>query len=261
MSLFQNQLMSRRRAIAGLLGTFALLGTESAGSAQADRPAPVDLGHGLEIRDYRLFPTEDVMRFLVEIHNTTATAVDTPSVGVVLPHLNADENFGWAIPMQPTIHPQSSSGLIGVAPTSLDADSKWGTPLWELCSELTHQSSAILLDVDVTFTHTLDIRSPSQVLATIDVSNHGPPLSTRVTILGLVRDHFGRIAGGTVPIYLNSVEPGESRELGVPISPTLNYTANPVPLLSAKEGVSVDFSLQPWPSQYPDSCAPVMPWS
>lgn len=74
MSILSNKPLSRRNVIAGALTSLAMLRAGNAGASQVERPAPVDLGHGLEIRDYRLFPTKDVMRFIVEIRDITDTA-------------------------------------------------------------------------------------------------------------------------------------------------------------------------------------------
>src|SRR5690606_32328769 len=62
--------ISRRGLLAGLVASAVVLRGVGTAATESKPISPIDLGDGLEIRDYRLFPTKDLMRFIVEIHNT-----------------------------------------------------------------------------------------------------------------------------------------------------------------------------------------------
>lgn len=258
MSLFQNQPVSRRSAIAGLLGTAALLRTGSVGSAPVDRPAPIDLGHGLEIRDYRLFPTDDVMRFIVEIHNTTDTAVDTPTVGVVLPHFD-EGNFGWANPVSPVLHPHASDCLIGVAPDALASNMDWSIPEWAICGEIETAYAERLDDVDIEYSYTLDFRSSTHLHIPVEFTNHSHVVARNVVIQGIVRDIDDRLCGATMPLRLADVAPGQSAQNAFNIAADREYHANPFVLIDTVAGIGFDFKTQPSPPIVNNGCSLLMP--
>src|SRR5699024_8844280 len=156
------------------------------------------------------------------------------------------------------LHPKSSSGLIGVAPTGIDNDDGWGDPEWWLCNDIQMEKANKLSAWDVEFDYSLRMLADNDVVAGVQVTNNGRRIPTTVTVLGLVRDSDHRISGVTVPLYLNSVQPGETSELPVRFGPTVDYIANPKDMINADEGVSVDFTLQPWPSGINPGCSPVM---
>lgn len=255
------RLVSRRSFLTGIASAAAISYRVSFCAESSDTSSLSALPSGIEVVDYRLFRSRGVDRFLVEVFNSTGMAVDTPSLGIVLPHLGSDENFGWAIPMQEVLHPHSSAGLIGVAPSGIHSDEDWGSPEWIICNEVESTKAERISSWDLEIDHTLSILGNNDVLANITLTNHGKPLPITVTVLGLVRDGERRISGVTVPLYLNSIKPGETSELPVRFGPTLDYVANPKAMINTDEGVSVDFSFQPWPSEINPGCSPVMKWN
>lgn len=162
---------SRRDLLVGLFASLATLCCTGAAANQTKPRGPIDLGNGLQIRDYRLFPTQDVMRFIVEIHNTTDAAVDTPTVGAVLPHLD-DYNFGWAIPVSPVLHPHMSDCLIGVAPEAVKTDEDCRTPDWMLCSGIESYMAVSIQDWQYELSHSIEILSDTHMRTTVEVTNH-----------------------------------------------------------------------------------------
>lgn len=260
MSTFGNNLTTRRTAIASAITSLAMLGSGKSTARQTDRPAPVDLGHGLEIRDYRLFPTEDVMRFIVEIHNTTDTAVDTPTVGVVLPHFD-DDNFAWANPVSQVLHPHTSECLIGVAPTALTSDDGWGSTEWMLC-EVVHSTLAEkLARWSVNFTFELAVLGPKHARALYDVANNGNKRLRDLYIQGTVWDQEERVCGLLLPSSVHFMEPRSRSEQLINLHPRAIYTSNPFVLIDSVEGISFTCTLQPSQQPVNRSCPAVMPWN
>ncbi|MCA9832436.1 MAG: hypothetical protein KC435_00655 [Thermomicrobiales bacterium] len=257
MSVWCNNRLSRRALLSGI----ATAGVIVTARAQGTTPVPTyDLGNGLQVRDYRLFPTKDVTRFIAEIHNTTESFVDTPAVGVILPHLSADGNYGWGTPLQPVIHPQSSMGIIGVAPTGLMTDSGWGEPTWELCGDVQTKLSD-KFDPDVlSLESTLSITSDTAAKVLTTAANLTDTQQRNLTLQGLVRDADGRICGGTLTSILR-LEPAATREINTNITARQNYIANPFTLIPSTDGMSVEMLLQPRTAMMNPGCEIVMPWN
>lgn len=259
MSIIGNKPITRRTAIAGAVSSWAILRASTGIARQADRPAPYDLGHGLEIRDYRLFPTEDVMRFIVEIHNTSDTTVDTPTVGVVLPHLD-DDNYGWANPIAGVIHPQSSQGLIGVAPSTLTSDQYWGAPSWVLCDELQADSADAMQDWDVEITWDFRIRDAADAVSKLIITNRGNSPTGPASVQGLVWDQDGRLCGASSNVLIPRLIAGEVWETWAHVWSFLEYVANPFALIDHVENLEVNYSLQPRTAGTNKGCSTVLPW-
>lgn len=253
----RNNQLSRRAFLAGISAGLVIAGA----SAQEATPAPTfDLGNGLEVRDYRLFPTTDVMRFIAEIHNTTDSFLDTPAVGVILPHLPKESNFGWAAPMQPVIYPQSSMGVIGVAPAGVRSDSDWGEPNWMLCADVQTSVSGKfdpdILSLDSTFSITNETSAKVVTTAT----NLTDSLQRSLTLQGLVWDADGRLCGGTLTSIFR-LDAGASREVNINITAKQDYIANPFTLIPSTAGMSLTMTLQPRTSAMNPGCEIVMPWN
>lgn len=265
MHLLRNNVLSRRNLVAGMLGFSVISPSETFAARQTNRPASVDVGGGMEIRDYRLFPTKDVMRFIVEIHNTTDTAVDTPAMGVVLPH-QRDDNWGWAGPASQVLNPHSSDCLIGIAPAALVSDADWGKPDWILCNDIkTHRASS-RPDWNIEVTHRIEISDSRNAQVTFEITNRNDHKSTGwFHLQGLVRDQDDRLCGAlrtwSIPWAMRELGPGEQITGGSALNPGADYIANPFPLLETVEGITVDFSVQRQIPVINPSCSAVMPWN
>lgn len=253
--------ITRRLLLAGLSAPFVLLRDASAVMNQPASDVPIDLGHGLEIRDFRLFPTTDVMRFIVEIHNTTDTPIDTPSVGVVLPHLPADSSFGVANPVAAVLHPGTSGCLIGVAPMGLTSDLNWSEPTWTLCGETQTINAMRLTGWDFSFSAIVHAIYPTHAIVDLEIENISAKRSTGLCAKGIVRDQNNRICGGVGPYLLDGVEPSERFSTELYIYPEIEYILSPFPLLETVEGITVSFTLQPFKDIVPPTCEPVLPWN
>lgn len=253
-----NNLLSRRALIAGVTG-FSL--RQRSFPINARQVEESSLGNGLIIQDYRLFPTRDVLRFIVEIHNSSDRAIDTPTVGVILPHLDASMNFGWANPISMVLHPHTSDCLIGVAPGGMRSDNDWDAPKWFLCSNLTDESVKLLDPWNIDYAHTIEYPEPQHAAITIELLNHSSEKPRNIVLQGMVRDKGGRVCGSAVPRGISLALPGESVSIPANLRPDLNYISNPFILIDNVYGIDVEYTLQPRPRPVNPNCPPVLPWN
>lgn len=250
---------SRRALIAGLASMCANRRLMSSKNYQR----PIELGNGIEVRDFRLFPGDEIMRFIVEIYNNTDAIIDTPAVGVHLPHMNNDENYGWAVAIAPVFYPGTSAGLLGVAPKALATDLDWDTPEWTLCGPLTTRSASLLdnsrLDVS---SDQFQLDSQTLEIAT-SVTNLGDATISNLNVIGLVWDRSGRICGSTNSAQLLPLEPGATQIRSVYVGDTLSmrYAANPFHMIDSVVDLDVSVSVQPSVSFDAPECPAIMPWN
>lgn len=260
MQLTHHNHTTRRSFLQLLLATAILPSATLAMRHQTQTSEFFDLGNGLEIRDYRLLLTKDVLRFIVEIHNTTDTAVDAPTVGVVLPHLDTEKNFGWASPSAPVLHPKSSGCLIGVAPSGIASDEDWGQPEWTLCGDLERKLARTTDHWLFDLVPSIEFLQPNvaKILLRIDSQNNNLP--ERMFVHGLVLDSNGRLCGTTVTGKITRLAPMETRVTGFTISPEYSYISNPFNLIENVDGISAIFTMQPSEVLTNQHCEAVMPW-
>lgn len=257
------QRFNRRQLVGGIASTVAgsLLLTDSMVTSYSQKQVQSGLPEGIEVRDIRLLPSADVMRFLIEVHNTTDTSIDTPTIGVVIPHQNSENNFGWAVPFQGVLHSHSSSGLVGIAPGVVTSDEQWSAAKWYICNDMQTEMARHVKSWGIEFEQEITVKSPGNIWIDLLITNTGEDFPSDITLSGLVRDARGRIAGGTLSLYLNSIKSGTAKNLSLQILPELRYAANPMPLIASSTDLSVDFSIQPYkPSDFAPGCPPLMPW-
>lgn len=236
-------------------------GVGSAAQSQPQPIAPFDLGHDLEIRDYRIFPSEDVRRFIVEVHNTSDEPIDTPSVGVVLPHLDSETDFGWAHPVTSVLYPGTSDMLIGVAPAALTSDDDWGVPEWVLCREISTRNAEMIDGWDFLLQTDLAVEAPDFARAYVTLVNTTAHYTGPLRLVPTVRDGSGRMCGTLSPIWVPWTRPGEPVQKSTEMGVALPDIANPFYLINTLQGVEVAFSIQPDTAYSIPSCRPILPWS
>lgn len=238
--------MNRRMVLTGMLGAFEIIKQQSKGYRFTSRPT-ASLGYGLEIRDYRLFPTDDVMRFIVEVHNTTDQPVDTPLLGLILDHMPSGQDSGFAMPASAILHPHTSGALFGVAPSGLKNDGEWGSPEWVLCDELHTWRTEELEEIDVTYTHDIIYSRVDHAQVVITVENHGDQAVGMGTFRfeGVVYDSANRICGIILPLEPWRIEKEERNNYVAHLGPSFDYIGNPFVLIESTDGISVELSVQP----------------
>ncbi|MCO5215744.1 MAG: FxLYD domain-containing protein [Thermomicrobiales bacterium] len=225
-----------------------------------DYVIPVTLEHGLEIRDYRIFPTDDIRRFIVEIHNATDQAVDTPSIGVILSHLPQDQDFGVAVATSPVLHPHTSGILIGVAPTALGSDDNWGIPEWIICDDLHTSRVAELPIQDLTIASEIVVMNEDLAQVNIQVTNNSEESIERVWLSGDVYDDHGRVCGSLVQIGRGPISPGETNEYYLYVVREWRYFGNPFVLVSSAAEVDVVVSIQARARYVSPACPRLAAW-
>jgi hypothetical protein len=167
-------------------------------------PRPVVLGDGIELIDYRIYPSPDVPRIIGEIVNIGDEMVDSPAITVTFPEFGP-EGFAYAIPHLPTMRPGQSNLIFGQLPTAISSNTMLDSATFGLCGpvvagELTASEAALDLEV-------MDLVEEKHATAqfmTGSVQNNSPHWIAWIRIRGLVRDSVGRLAG-TIPqmdVYL-----------------------------------------------------------
>jgi hypothetical protein len=73
------------------------------------------LGDGIELVDYRIYPSQDVPRIIGEIISTRDDMVDSPVVSIIFPEL-WEEGLAYAPPLLPVMRPGESNMIFGVLP-------------------------------------------------------------------------------------------------------------------------------------------------
>jgi hypothetical protein len=251
--------MNRRMALIGMIGAFELIKGRPLGYRSTTRPT-TSLGYGLEIRDYRLFPTEDVMRFIVEVHNATDQPVETPIVGLILDNLPDNEEFGVAVPSGRLLQPHTSTALIGVAPTSMVADDDWGQPRWLLCQPPAELDSSTLDIASVTLEFSVEAWSEGAIHVIGVATNPNNTATAAMMVEGVCYDSSNRICGIVSPIWIGSIEPDRSQVFHMWTGPNDKSIANPFVIVDSADELKVVLAPQPSTAYRPISCPIVMPW-
>lgn len=249
-------MISRRGLLAkGML----VIGSSLAHKGFAQTPTtaiePFDVGGGIEVRDFRIFPTPDVMRFIVEIHNTTDEPIDTPALGVTLNHLPKSERFGVASPASEVLHPHSSGVLFGVAPAGLKTDADWGEPQWSRCNEIRNERAHLLNTIDMELNYTLYFFDDGRPLVTAFLTNHGPANNGEFSISGMVRDASGRVCGILKNWNGWYMEHGEVLERNFGDYYFTGHIGSPYVLIDDAGGIDVSLFIQPRVQYNPISCS------
>jgi hypothetical protein len=221
------------------------------------------MGNGLEVRDWRLSIEQDPSRFLLEVHNTSDIAVAAPTVGVVVPYLESEHNYGWADPFAPVIHPGHSTFLVGLTPPAVTQQADLEKAEWFYCDPDT-DTSAIMAELggpEYEIESSSLVHRPDWMECAMTVRNVGTEPIWAMRLAGIVRDADGRICGGTAFSNLNNIEGGETLDMVVHVRPAVEMNASPFAFTPDLTGGSASFSLQPRGKAVNPGCPAVMPWN
>lgn len=236
-----------------------LLGGEATVRA-AERPRPKTLDHGLEILDYRVLPTEDINRFLVEVHNTTDAPIKAPLIGFVDDQFPTGKDFAFAMPAGRIVHPQASLAYVGVAPEGLVTDADWGDPEWGLCQAPGKLSEELQAVSRVSVETQTEPWHGNSIHLFGEVTNHDDEHAVRVYVEATCFDLEGRLCGASKPWWVGDLVPNESREFHMWVGEDAENIASPFVLVDSVSDLNFVVSAQPPESYLVSMCTSVMPW-
>lgn len=205
------------------------------------RPRPIVLGHGIELVDYRIYPSTDVPRIIGEIVSTRDDMVDSPVVSITFPDLDAN-GLAWAAPVLPVMRSGESNMIFGVLPEGVQNRLEYAT--FGLCESvnlgaLTELSESVRLRPELVN----DDRKSDSLHLTGKIFNDGQEPTQWIKIRGLARDDSGRYVGALPEIDLWNLRPGESKSFSIWQSRKSDQPANPFRMVSS--GLELELELHP----------------
>lgn len=215
--------------------------TPAATPQHSGRPRPIVLGEGIELIDYRIYPSTDVRRIIGEIWNTRDEMVDAPVMSMSFPGVEEQDGFAYAPPVLPVLRPGESTMIFGVLPAEIDSDERLASGEFGLCSpvgagEYTDRyislELSIMRDSVVFEDEYLDIRGR--------IANTSGQRAMFTSVRGLVRDHNGRYAGCTTTAQPGHVVSNGTRDFRIEAGGTINLIADPFRLLGTGTNYTVD---------------------
>lgn len=240
-----------RRHFLGMLAGAALLprpsanaqdvATPAATPQHSGRPRPIVLGDGIELIDYRIYPSEGVRRIIGEIWSTREEMVDSPVISMTFPDVEEMGGFAYAPPVTPVLRPGESTMIFGVLPDKIDSEDKLATGEFGLCSpvvqgEHTDLYAGLRLSVS---RDVLDFRETALNVQG-EVRNDGNTRAAFTNVRGFIRDRNGRYAGCTTTVNTGHIVPGGTRKYSLWAGTTVKILANPFVLLNDDIAYSVD---------------------
>lgn len=216
-------------------------GTPAATPQHSGRPRPIVLGDGIELVDYRIFPSPDVRRVIGEIWNTRDDMVDAPVVSMSFPDDEASGESAYASPVTPVLRPGESTMVFGVLPDEIDSAERLGTGTFGLCGPVGSGKYADLYTgLDLSINRDVEDFRPDAVNIQGQVINNADSVAQFTCVRGFIRDHNGRYAGCAMPVNTGHLAPAGSRNFSLWAAETLDVLADPFLLLKPAMNYSVD---------------------
>lgn len=238
--------MNRRQFLGGIAGSFLLPtttlaqendATPAATPQHSGRPRPFVLGDGIELVDYRIYPSSDVRRVIGEIWNTRNDMVDAPVVSMTFP----DVGFAYAVPFMPILRPGESTMIFGVLPDQVDTQDRLESGDFGLCEPAEPgRWTKEYLDLNLTVSRIESRVSDSSVNVLGEIRNDGNTRAAFTCVRGLVRDHNGRYAGCSTDNKTGHLLPGNSKQFSLWAGINIPLLANPYALLRPGSHYTVD---------------------
>jgi hypothetical protein len=175
-------------------------------------PRPVVLGDGIELIDYRIYPSPDVPRIIGEIVNIGDKTVDAPVVSVSFEELGPD-GLAYAPPFIPVMRPGESNLIFGVLPNEITTNEQLAAGRFSVCAPIGPGEYAVRLQaLDLQLTVAEELYWADSLNVTGSVQNAGSAAATQSAINGMIRDLNGRYIGVCVEHTLPDIAPGETIE-------------------------------------------------
>lgn len=256
-----------RRTFTTLLGASLITplvlrqATPAATPAQTGRPDPVDLGRGISLIDYRLYPGE-LPAIIGEIQNDSDRMIDAPVISLTWPGGGQDNGFTWATPMLPVIGAGDTVGIFGVLPDVVDPGTIVATSRFALCSPADPGMYATLeaqLQLRLEILQE-DYYEDGRYRCEASLTNMGRETASDTMIRGIVRDADGRIAGTTSSPFTGTVGVNETKTFTLWGGGDLNNKANPSALIDGT-GYTVELVAGTRGPVISPGCTFGFPWS
>ena len=207
----------------------------------SNAPDPVDLGSGIALIDYRVYPASPYNRIIGEIRNTTDRMIDAPVVSFYYT-VDGEERagFAYAAPMLPVVAADGSVPIFGTIPERVDPEEALASADFSLCTpaepgEYIEREQQLDLSLQI-----IEEEIDTNVYrAEGVVTNAGNTTATRTMVRGIVRDADGRVAGSTTSAFTNVIAVSEAKPFTLWGDISLRNKANPFVLLSG-DGYTVD---------------------
>lgn len=203
----------------------------------SSRPAPIDLGSGVSLIDYRPHPG-DPGGIIGELRNDSDQTIDAPVVSLRWSRPGQDEGFSWLSPMIPVIDASASIPIYGPVPDGERVDAMLTDHRFALCSPAEPgEYTTLAQDMEVEITPTDEATTVDAYLLKGTITNTGATTARHCYLRGIVRDAAGRVAGMANPIHYAAIVAGGSYAFSLYAfaDPELSNDLNPFPLL---EGTS-----------------------
>jgi hypothetical protein len=229
--------------------------------AHHGRQRPIVLGDGIELVDYRIYPSDDVPRIIGEISSTRDEMIDAPVVSVVFGDLGAS-GLAYAPPVLPVMRPGQSNMIFGVLPQEIDTDEKLQQAEFGLCtSALAGRFTELHANLQLRIEVLAQERWETAQRLDGEIHNDGPSPVQWTKVRGFIRDAADRYAGLTRQLDMWGLSPGGVKAFTLWSSTGEQITANAYRLLQG----SADYRTE----LYPDvashivspGCPSIFPWN
>lgn len=241
--------------------TGAMLGSNTETVQPPQRPAPIDLGHGILLIDYRPFYFTPQNRLIGELRNTTGRMIDSPVVSLYYP-LDGRERagFAYATALLPVIEAGGTVPVFGTIPDETAPETVLATADFALCTsaepgQYTQRQQQLDLTIEVINEEFGD----GVYLCQGEVINSGDRATTNTMVLGIVRDSERRIIGITHKYILGPIDVGQSSPFSVWAGGGLSHKANPFLVLLGSDYTVEIVARIPGPVVLP-GCSFGRPW-
>lgn len=224
-------------------------------------PRPIVLGDGIELIDYRIYPSPDVPRIIGEITSTRDEMVDSPVISMTFPDLDTDA-FAWAPPHLPVMRPGESNLIFGVLPEQVDSEEKLATAEFDLCGPVEPGEYSLRLQgSDLRATIDTESYWADSLNVVGKVHNAGEATVSYSMVYGMVRDRNGRYIGVTADSATGDMGPGATHDFFLWASTLNSSPANAYALLNGSTDYVVDAvpsTLKPFTTP---GCPAFFPWN
>lgn len=227
----------------------------------AGRPAPVNLGDGIILTDYRVYPASPLNRIVGEIRNTTDRMIDAPVVSIYYP-VNGEEGAGFAYgaPVLPVIEAGGTVPIFGTIPEGVNPDVAIASADFALCTpaepgKYTDEEAELSLELFITSEKIKD----TSYRCDGEVINMAASAAKVSAVYGIFRDPIGRVAGFALTVHIPALEPAAIKPFTLWGAERIASKGNPY-LLTSGTNYTVDVRAGTRGPTVTPGCSFGLPW-